>query len=138
MSDSKEKEIVRKVYAHGFTVVPGKNPTEVADQVFADTLVSQGSVEAKNKQQLMGMIQFLWQAVPDLKWEVQEMLQDGNRVIVRSHATGTPAGDFMGMKGNGQKKFSMMTIDIHTVENGQVVKIFHVEDWITAMKQMNA
>ncbi|MEL7154895.1 MAG: ester cyclase, partial [Pseudomonadota bacterium] len=29
-------------------------------------------------------------AIPDLNWEVQEILQDGSRYIVRSIATGTP------------------------------------------------
>lgn len=133
---SEIKQIVSKVYEHGFSVVAGANPTEIAEQVFAENLVSQGSVESKNKQQLMGMINFLWQAVPDLKWKVQEKLQEGNRVIVRSQAEGTPSGDFMGMKGNGQKKFSIMAIDIHTVENNRITKIYHVEDWVTAVKQL--
>lgn len=30
-----------------------------------------------------------------------------------------------------------MTIDIHTVEKGRIVKSYHVEEWIEAMKQLS-
>lgn len=77
--------------------------------------------------------------IPDLKWEVQEMLVDGNRVIVRSQASGTPnspEGYFYGVPTNGSKSFDVMTIDIHTVEDGKIVTSYHMEDWITATQQV--
>ncbi|MFK7937572.1 MAG: ester cyclase, partial [Saprospiraceae bacterium] len=46
--------------------------------------------------------------IPDLNWEVKEMLVDGNRVTVRSVATGTPnspEGHFFGVPTDGTKKF---------------------------------
>ena len=74
-------------------------------------------------------------AVPNLKWDIQEMLVDGNRVIVRSIATGTPAKPFFGVAPKGLG-FEIMTIDIHTVENGKIVKSYHVEDWARAIRQV--
>ncbi|MEM6771687.1 MAG: ester cyclase [Bacteroidota bacterium] len=77
--------------------------------------------------------------IPDLKWSVQEMLVDGNRVIVRSIASGTPnspEGHFFGVPTKGGKKFEVPTIDIHTIEDGKMVSSFHVEDWATAMQQV--
>ncbi len=77
--------------------------------------------------------------IPDLKWEVHEMLVDGNRVIVRSTATGTPnspEGYFFGVPTNGTKSFEIQTIDIHTIENGKIVNSYHCEDWATAIKQV--
>jgi hypothetical protein len=47
-----------------------------------------------------------------------------------------PKGDFMGLQADGTKSFKIMTVDIHTVVNGQVVQMYHVEDWSTAMKQL--
>ena len=40
--------------------------------------------------------------IPDLKWEIKEVLVAGNRVIVRGEATGTPAGELMGALTNGK------------------------------------
>jgi predicted ester cyclase len=77
--------------------------------------------------------------IPDLKWEVQEMLVEGNRVIVRSKATGTPnspEGYFFGVPTDGSKSFEIQTIDIHTIEGGKMVRSFHTEDWATAIQQV--
>lgn len=73
--------------------------------------------------------------IPDLKWQIQEMLVDGNRVIVRSIATGTPAKPLFGVAPQG-RSFKIMTIDIHTVENGKIASSYHVEDWARAVRQI--
>ncbi len=77
-------------------------------------------------------------AIPDLKWDIKEVLVSGNRVIVRGEGSGTPAGDFMGVAHSG-KKFSLMSIDIHTIENGKMTgKSYHIEDWAGALRQLSA
>lgn len=78
------------------------------------------------------------QVVPDLTWEPEEILQDGNRFIVRSRATGTPVGPFLGIETPTGKSFDIMTIDIHTLEDGQIVQSYHVEAWATAIQQLTA
>jgi steroid delta-isomerase-like uncharacterized protein len=130
------KEIVAPFYTQCLTVNAETNVAETMGKILADQFQSYGSVDSKGKAQLIGQIQFFWKLVPDLKWEIQDMIQEGNQVVVRSLASGTPNGDFMGLPTNGSKSFQIMTIDIHTVENGQVVKVHHLEDWPTAMKQL--
>ncbi len=76
------------------------------------------------------------QLIPDLKWNVKEMLVDGDQVIVRSMATGTPNGPFLGVEPATGKSFSIMTIDIHTLKEGKMVRSFHIEDWATAIQQL--
>lgn len=76
-------------------------------------------------------------AIPDLKWDIQEILQEGNRYVVRSIATGTPAKPFFGVAPAG-KSFKIMTIDIHTVEGGKIVRSYHVEEWAKAIQQLKA
>ena len=75
-------------------------------------------------------------AIPDLKWEVNEVLVAGDRVVVRGEATGTPAGELMGAPTNG-KSFKLMSLDIHTLENGKIARTYHVEDWQGAFRQMS-
>ena len=38
----------------------------------------------------------------------------------------------------GADAFRIDTIDIHEVEGGQVVRVYHLEDWATAIKQLSA
>ncbi|MBP7686272.1 MAG: ester cyclase [Thermoflexales bacterium] len=130
------KEIVRPFYTQCLTVNPDTQVAEVMGRLLAEGFLSKGSTEAKNKAQLIGQIQFFWKLIPDLKWEIQEMIAEGNQVVVRSLASGTPNGNFMGVQTDGTKSFKTMTIDIHTVENGQVVEVHHLEDWATAIKQL--
>ena len=74
---------------------------------------------------------------PDLKWEIKEVLVSGNQVTVRGEATGTPAGDFMGASHSG-KSFKVMSIDVHTLEGDKMVRSYHIEDWMGAVRQLTA
>ena len=44
----------------------------------------------------------------------------------------------MGLQLDGSESFRIDTIDIHEVEGGQVVRVYHLEDWATAIKQLSA
>ena len=76
-------------------------------------------------------------SVPDLRWEIKEILVSGNQVTVRGEATGTPAGEFMGAPHTG-KSFKLMSIDVHTLEGGKMVRSYHIEDWLGAVRQISA
>ena len=84
---------------------------------------------------LVKSLQGFGAVIPDLKWSIQEILQEGNRYIVRSIATGTPVKPFFGVEPTG-KSFEIMTIDIHTVENGRITQSYHVEEWAKAIHQL--
>ena len=85
---------------------------------------------------LAGMGQRL-KSVPDLKWEIKDILVSGNQVTVRGEAPGTPAGEFMGVPYTG-KSFKLMSIDVHTLEGGKMVRTYHIEDWLGAVRQLSA
>jgi steroid delta-isomerase-like uncharacterized protein len=91
----------------------------------------------KTREQFVGQLQGFAKLMPDLKWGVQEIIQQGNRYIVRGRASGTPNGPFFGVPASG-KSFDVMSIDIHTVESGLIVRSYHVEDWASALRQLAA
>lgn len=130
------KEIVKPFYTKCLTVNTEANVAEIMGNLLADDFQSITVAETKSKVQLTGQVQGFWKLIPNLKWEIQEMLQDGNRVVVRSLASGNPKGNFMGIELDGSKAFKIMTIDIHTVENSQLKTVYHLEEWTTAMKQL--
>ena len=104
----------------------------------AEDWESVGDYSGKNKKrdQFIGQVSgFFAKLMPDLKWEPEEILQDGNKVIVRSRATGTPQGPLFGVDGQG-RSFDIMTIDIHTLEDGKIVRSHHLEDWAGALQQL--
>ena len=132
------KEMVKRFYTECLTVNDYANVAEVMDEIFADDFNSINAKEIKTKGALTGQIQYFWKLIPDLKWTPEEILQDDSRVIVRSLATGSPKGEFMGMNLDGSKSFKIMSIDIHIVENGKVKTVYHQEEWTTAIMQLKS
>ena len=94
-----------------------------------------GDTASKGREEFIQQVIGFGKLIPDLRWEIKEVFSDGNHVIVRSEASGTPAADFMGVPYGG-KRFSVMTIDIHTQEGGKLVRAHHVEDWAGALRQL--
>ena len=133
------KPIVRPFYDSCLTVRPTADVSQVArvmGELLADDFRSVNSAETKSKAQLIAQVQFFWRLIPDLVWAPQELLQDGNKVVVRSLATGSPRGDFMGLSLDGSRSFRIMTIDIHTLVGRRITDVHHLEEWTTAIKQL--
>lgn len=131
--------IVLPFYQKALTVNSESNPAEVLNNLLADNFISNGTVDDKNKEQLIGQLGFFWTMIPDLKWEPVSFIESGNQIVVRSKVSGTPnapEGQFFGVPTYGTKSFQTMSIDIHTIENGKIVNIQHIEDWATAIKQV--
>lgn len=100
--------------------------------------VSVGDYSGKDKPRdaFIGQVGFFAKLMPDLNWAVQDMHMDGDFVTVRSRATGTPLGPLFGVDGEG-RSFDIMTIDIHELEDGKIVRSYHVEDWAAALQQLS-
>jgi len=132
------KEVIAAFYGKALTVNTETRPTAVLTPILEDDFKSSGSVDSKDKNQLMGQLEFFWKIIPNLKWEVQEIINEGDKYVVRSIASGNPNGDFMGMPTDGTKSFKITTIDIHSIKDGKIVSTQHVEDWATAMRQLKS
>lgn len=133
------KEIVLPFYQGALTVNTNTNPSEVLNSILSEDFISEGTVDNKNREQLIGQLGFFWHMIPDLIWEPVQVIEVDNQVIVRSKVSGTPnspEGKFFGLPTDGSKSFQTMSIDIHTIENGKIVKVNHIEDWATALKQL--
>lgn len=76
---------------------PGKDVSGLLMQATAPNWVSCGTNDVcLPREQVIAAIAGRHKAIPDLRWQIKEVLESGNRVIVRGEASGTPAGDFHG------------------------------------------
>ena len=75
--------------------------------------------------------------IPDMTFEIKEMLVAGDRIIVRGEVRGTPAGELFGVPHTG-KSFRIMAIDIQTIRDGKIAHTFHMENWLSAIRQLRA
>ena len=72
---------------------------------------------------------------PDLDIKIEDVLQDGNKVIVRSRISGTQRGALMGFPAKN-RRMSIQAIDIHEFKDGRIVRTWHTEDWMSGFHQL--
>lgn len=135
-TDNANRAAINAFYNKALTVNSQTRPTAVLTPLMAEGYKSSSAKDAKDAEALMGQLEGFWKMVPDLKWEPQEIVGEGNVYTVRSIATGTPNGNFMGTPTDGSKSFKILTVDTHTMKNGKFVSTHHFEDWGTAMQQL--
>lgn len=73
-------------------------------------------------------------AFPDLRMEAHDILEDGNKVIVRGTMSGSHKSDFMGMPAAGQS-FSVQFIDIVEFRDGRAIAHWGLTDQAAMMQQ---
>jgi predicted ester cyclase len=100
-----------------------------------DWMSCRGNDVCSSREEVVAGVTARLKSVPDLTWQIKDVAVAGNQVTVRGEASGTPAGPFMGAAYSG-KSFKVMSIDIHTIEDGRMVRSYHVEDWIGAVRQL--
>ncbi|WP_317057278.1 ester cyclase [Roseovarius rhodophyticola] len=135
MVQADDLDVIKSFYADLLTT-PADVTSDAVRSVVAEDWVSiptpRGGPGAEG---LLKTLKGFGAVIPDLAWAPQEILQDGNRYIVRGKATGTPAVPFLGVEPTG-KRFEIMSIDIHTIEDGKIVQSYHVEEWLSAQQQL--
>lgn len=137
LSPAEAKTIVAPFY-DALNAAPGKDAEKLVLQTTAPQWVScSGNDVCKPREKAAAGIAGFGKVIPNLKWEIKELLVSGNNIIVRGEASGTPVTEFMGVPYGG-KSFRIMSSDIHTVKNGKIVRSYHVEDWMSAVRQLSA
>ncbi|GAA2278895.1 hypothetical protein GCM10010415_54020 [Streptomyces atrovirens] len=76
-------------------------------------------------------------AVPDLHWEVEELLFDRDRIAVRAVNTGTPVKEWLGVPPSGAS-FEIVEYAIYKVENGRFVQMTALHDSSDLLRQLAA
>ena len=137
MTPAQARAIIAPFY-DALNAAPGKDVAALIQRSTSPDWMSCGGNEACSpREKVIGNIAGFGKAIPDLKWEIKELLVSGDRVIVRGEASGTPAGPFMGMP-HGGKSFKVMSIDVHTIKDAKMVRAYHIEDWMGATRQLSA
>ncbi|TXJ04789.1 MAG: polyketide cyclase [Aeromicrobium sp.] len=80
-----------------------------------------------------GNVAALRAMVPDLKWEVTQIIDAGNTITVIGQGSGTPAGSLFGTPTSGS--FTIISIDVHEIADGLIQRTRHIEDWASALRQ---
>lgn len=75
--------------------------------------------------------------IPDLNFTVEDMVAEGDKVVVRQTMRGTHTGEFMGVAPTG-KKFSQMLTCIFRITDGKIAEIWWLADTFGLLQQLGA
>jgi steroid delta-isomerase-like uncharacterized protein len=108
------------------------------DRILGDAWVDISSAPntPPGREQAKKLLIGLTTAFPDFN-VIRDILQDGNKIVVRSEITGTQRETFAGIAAKG-RKITIQAIDVHEFGDGKIVRTWHTEDWMTGLRQLGA
>ena len=92
-------------------------------------------VEATGAQAIKEVFARLHRAFPDLHITVEDLIEEGDKVVGRHTVTGTHQGEYMGLPPTG-KSVTYNEIFIIRFVNGRVAETWGVVDVVSQMKQL--
>lgn len=105
------------------------------DEFIADDVVLNG--EPGTREDVVAVQKHDIEAVPDLHWEVRELLFDRDRIAVRAVNTGTPAKEWLGVPASGAS-FEITEYAIYRVRDGRFVEMTALHDSSDLLRQLGA
>lgn len=128
MSDE-NKSLVRRVL----------RAMETGDEAEIDAVIAEDYIQhnhlANGREPVKKMLKQVRQGLPDLRVEVEDMVAEGDRVMVRIKMIGTHSGRFMGVEPTG-KPITIDAVDTWRIEAGRLKEHWDVVDRLGVMRQL--
>jgi steroid delta-isomerase-like uncharacterized protein len=103
---------------------------------YDDACIIHGFPEGFNgKEGLKQFYSMLWQAFPDLRVSIDDMIEEDDKVSVRFTTSGTHKGEFLGLKPT-DKQISFDSITILKFANNKIVERWQCTNEIAMLKQL--
>jgi predicted ester cyclase len=83
----------------------------------------------------VNLVQMVLRGIPDIHYEIVQIVAKDDRVVVQLRGTGTHRGKFLGVAGTG-KRIEWNAINIYRFEDGKVIETWQLLDVWGLMRQM--
>lgn len=84
----------------------------------------------------MDVLKMMRGAMPDVKWTIEEVIAEGNKVFIRFNMSGTQTEPFMGMPATN-KPISVTAMNIYEFNNeGKIIREHGLPDLFTMLGQL--
>jgi steroid delta-isomerase-like uncharacterized protein len=96
---------------------------DVLDELFSPSykLHPGGRSKPLSLDETKALYRYLYRAFPDLEHEIENQLEDGDKVVTRWRATGTQREEFLGVAASGES-VTFSGINIYTIDDGKFVR----------------
>ena len=129
------KEVVRRLTER---IWNGRDPAAV-DEMFAADAVGwrAGRPVLEGREAWRRFVAGLEAGLGPSRWEIDDLIAEGDRVVTRWTGHGTHAGEVQGVPATG-KPFVITGITIHRIVDGQIAELWTAEDWLGMLRQVGA
>lgn len=121
--------------------VANQGEFDVIDELFHDDFVEHEELPPgvpAGKEAPRFLFAMMHSAFSDFRYEVEDMIQEGDKVVIRARFSGThDGGDFMGIPPSGNR-FDIAIIDIMEFDGERIVGHWGVMDNAAMMEQLGA
>ena len=126
------KDVVRKIYDE----VLNKRDLGLLDELVQTSYIEHDPLPGQ-RMGLEGMKDRYRMLIEGLDpiFAVEDVIAEGDKVVVRWVNSGTNVGEFLGMPPTG-RSFSVAGIDIYRLEDGKLAEHWHVVDVFGQMQQL--
>lgn len=134
MSLEENKAAVRRIYDELWN----ERRLEVADEVIVEGAVNYDTGLTPmpfGPEEMKGTVRMVTAGFPDNRHEVEEVIAEGDTVVLRCTLTGTQEGEFMGIPPTG-RRIEVNEIHIYRLEGGKAVEHRAGRDDLGAMRQL--
>ena len=135
MAEQENKALVRRYYDEVFN----ERRVDLLDQLAVENYVEHDPFpgQGDGRADLRARVELILAAMNPLRFEVQDVIAEGDRVVVRWVQQGTQSGNFMGIPPTG-RQYTMAGIDIHRLRDGVMAEHWHVVDLFGLLQQLGA
>ena len=129
------KAMARRLYEDGFN----KGNVAVLDELVAEAALDHQAPPGipPGREGLKQLITLMRSAFPDLTFLIEDVIAEGDKVVVRSLMRGTHQGMFMGIPPSGNP-VQITGIDVIRVAEGRFVEHWGNQDDLGMMQQIGA
>lgn len=118
----------------------GKGQVEKLDTIIVKNWVTHdpNPGQEQGREGFKKFIPMVHGVISNVDWKIEEMVEEGNTIVVRSTMTAKHTGPLLGVPATG-KTFTIKAIDVHHFnDQGMVTDTYHLEDWIAYLAQVDA
>jgi steroid delta-isomerase-like uncharacterized protein len=108
---------------------------QMIDEIAEPGVENHTPVEATGTQALKDLFARIHRVFPDLRVTVEDLIEEGDKVVGRNTLTGTHQGEYMGLPPTG-RSVTYQEIIIFRFVNGRIAETWGVVDVFSQMKQL--
>ncbi len=133
MSVEQNKTVVRRYYEE----VLNRGHIAVLDELATDDYVENDPFpnQGNGRDDLKARVSTLLTAFSPCTFTIEDVVAEGDRVVVRWRSSGNHSGDFLGMPPTNHD-YTITGIDIHRLSGGRVAEHWHVVDQLSQLQQL--